>query len=382
MAPLDRLTYVANMRPSRNLFAHAGWAFDAYPEIPLLNSRSAITVAEFQGPGVVDHIQMSQNWFMNWFASRDEGDLARQKATAARGVIVEIYYDGELNPSVRVPVGDFFGDLSAGAAMNFTSVFFEKGPGAYHSWLPMPFARSFRLVLVNETQYDYMSNTIVEGHTLGEWDPSLAYLHATWQRDVFQATPETERVLTRIDGSGHLLGRSWSLATDEPLFTETMEQNEFGWDQQKFHWIMEANNEFRIDGEQEPTVVYCGSEDSFGFHWGFTAEFAGLRNGIVYLGSEPERLGLYRFWDPEPIRFQQSLEILLTWKWEGAGTEWRRRMIELGKEERLWVDYATTTYWYQATPGFQHSPLPELEQRVTPLLRPDLRTSERSDTDR
>jgi hypothetical protein len=363
LAPLDRHSRVARLDDSRNLFAHAGWPFDAYPEMPTLDARTALTVAEFEGPGVVDHIQMTQNWFMNWWSSKDDAELARQKAIAARGVILEVYYDGAETPGVRVPVGDFFGDVSAGAAMNFTSAFFEKAPGSYHSWIPMPFERSLRLVLVNDTEYDYSSNTMVEAHTLPSWDGSLGYLHATWEREAFQATPETERVLTRIEGPGHLLGRSWSLATDEPFFTQTAEQ-------QKFAWIMEANNEFRIDGESEPSIVYVGSEDSFGFCWGFTGEFAGLRNGIVHLGAEPERLGMYRFWDPEPIRFQRSLDVLLTWKWEARGSELRDRLIELGEQDRLWVDYATTTYWYQARPGFAHAPLPELEDRVTPLLRP------------
>lgn len=126
------------------------------------------------------------------------------------------------------------------------------------------------------------------------------------------------------------------------------------------------------NGDERSASGLCTAIDlrKDSFLGGFTNEFAGLRNGIVHLGSEPERLGMYRFWDPEPIRFENSLDILLTWKYESRGSDFRKKLEELGHQDRLWVDYATTTYWYQARPGYEHRPLPAFEDRITPLLRP------------
>ena len=36
-----------------------------------------------------------------------------------------------------------------------------------------------------------------------------------------------------------------------------------------------------VDGEKEPSIIYCGMEDSFGFSWGFREPVSGMYNGAV-----------------------------------------------------------------------------------------------------
>jgi len=46
-----------------------------------------------------------------------------------------------------------------------------------------------------------------------------------------------------------------------------------------------------------------------------------------------------------------------------------RRKFLLGKDGRLWVDYAMAHYWYQNHIGFDHPPMPALDERQRTVLR-------------
>jgi hypothetical protein len=70
-----------------------------------------------------------------------------------------------------------------------------------------------------------------------------------------------------VAGTGHLIGRQYSVVTDEPIF-------------RSFTCVMEGNNEVDIDS-QPRKLDYLGTEDSFTFSWGFQRTFAGLRAGLT-----------------------------------------------------------------------------------------------------
>jgi hypothetical protein len=362
MTALSHGDELARIRPTRSLFANGGWSYDAYPELDPLSAHTTITIARFDGPGIVDHIHVTQLWPG---LPESVGTEEERRAIAARGVVVEVYVDDVAVPTVRVPLGDFFADAARGNGIRYSGLLVEKAPQSYNCWIPMPFARSIRIVLVNETEWDLYCYTFVEGHPLPEWDPSLGYFHATWNRWAFQVGADTDEPFLHLDGAGHLLGRSWAISTDEPGF-------------EGMGWVMEGNNEFRIDGESEPAVDYLGTEDSFGFSWGFQNEFVGLRNGITHLGTSPTTLGVHRFHDLAPIRFSSSLDLRVDWSTElsqdrggNIPESYLAELRELASQDRLWVDYATTSYWYQDRIGHDHAPMPSLVDRIAPLLRPN-----------
>ena len=106
-----------------------------------------------------------------------------------------------------------------------------------------------------------------------------------------------------VEGTGHLLGRQYSVVTDEPLF-------------RGFNFVMEGNNEVDIDG-QPRKLDYLGTEDSFTFSWGFQRPFAGLRAGMTLVKHDlPAMLSIYRFHDHQPIRFNKSLRWHINWSQE------------------------------------------------------------------
>jgi hypothetical protein len=156
------------------------------------------------------------------------------------------------------------------------------------------------------------------------------------------------------------LGRAWSICTDEPFFRD-------------FHFIMEGNNEIRVDGEEGPRVDYLGTEDSFGFSWGFRQPFIGVYNGINFVRNEtPSMLSIYRFRGSNVIRFSKSFDLRIDWSHEFSQNEdFQREIARIYAAGRGWVDYATTYYWYQETPGFDHGSLPQLAERVKEVLHPN-----------
>ena len=344
---------LATIRTERRFgSSNAGWNMDAYPDTPTLDAGATITVAEIEGPAAITFFHCTNGTSPLGVVSPEE-----QQMLAARGVILEIFYDGASAPSVRVPLGDFFCDGCRGRARFFTTPFVEKSPRAYNCFIPMPFAKSAKVTLRNETSMNLMNYSYVEWETLPAWDPSLGYFHATWDRFAFQLDRSVDRPFFHIDGAGHLLGRHWSIATDEPLFRE-------------FAFVMEGNNEVRVDGESDVVADYLGSEDSFGFSWGWSEPFNGLHNGINYLqGQYPALVSTYRFRSRNVLRFTKGLDWRIDWTHEfphlpAYHADLAKRLAVGGG----WVDYGTTYYWYQQHVGHDHAPLPSVEERMAEVL--------------
>lgn len=351
-----RLDDLPRIRTNRRFGScNGGWAYDAYPHLETLDRGRAITIAEIEGPAWITSLHTTQHRIHD-----DSLTNEQRRSLAARGVVLEITFDESSLPSVRTPLADFFADGCCGRAQHFSTPFVEKAPESYNAFIPMPFAKSARLVLRNETDYDLANYSVVEFERLPEWDPSLGYFHATWKRFSFPLHGETNEVFFHVEGKGHLIGRAWSLSTDEPFFRD-------------FHFVMEGNNEVRLDGETTPRADYLGTEDSFGFSWGFRQPFTGLYNGINFVQHEnPCLLSIYRFRASNPLRFCESLEWRVNWSHEWRhNADFQRRIAALHAEGKGWVDYATTFYWYQEAVGFEHAPLLPLSERVQTVLRPN-----------
>ncbi len=295
------LASIARIQPERTSgFAHAGWPFDADPSLPYLSAGSRMTVADLQGPAVITMFHITQLRYSATMPTDPEGIAATRKAAVeraalnrqamaegqepaplmiapqlvddeikARSIILEIYYDGVDTPAVRVPLADFFADGCNGKAVNFHTPFVEKAPDSYNCFIPMPFRKSARVVLVNDSGLDLAVYAYLEYEDLAQWDSSLGYFHASWERRAWQLDEASNQTLFRVDGQGHLLGRHVSIVTDEPAF-------------QNFAYVMEGNNEIYIDGVKHPRFNYLGTEDAFGFSWGFPALHTGHFHGINF----------------------------------------------------------------------------------------------------
>jgi hypothetical protein len=285
----------ARVKPNvRTGMRNGGWAFDTYPEMPRLLAGAEMEVGYVEGPGVITQLHTTAHCWLH-------ADPVK-RAEIARGLVLLIYYNDSPEPAVQVPMADFFADGCGGRAVDFSSACVEKGPETYNATFLMPFEHSVRVVVRNDTATDIDNYFFFEYELLPEWDPGLGYFHATWKRFALQATTKTVAPIIQLKGPGHILGHHWSISTDEGMFYD-------------MNWIMEANNEIRIDGggpeppgpykpNQGPAYDYLGTEDSFDFSWGFRRVFCGIWNGMNFIETKtPYQVSLYRFRGSNLLRF-------------------------------------------------------------------------------
>ena len=113
-----------------------------------------------------------------------------------RKLVLKIYWDGEEQPSIISPLGDFFG-LGHGQVYTYQCALFStstnfgtgvggtRGPGvAMNCWAPMPFKRHARIEVVNEQGVPvdafYYYVDYQERQSLPE---AIGYFHAVWRRE-------------------------------------------------------------------------------------------------------------------------------------------------------------------------------------------------------
>ena len=344
----------------RNQVSNAGWNYDAYPNLEPLDAGKTITLADIKGPAQINTIHITGRM--------------RGNEMLSRSLVLEIFFDGAQLPAVSVPFGDFFAD-GTGRAAYFTTPFVEKVPDAYNCYIPMPFRKSARVTLRNDSKQNIFNYSYVEWQTLPDWDASLGYFHASWRRLSFPLTPDTKQPIFSLPGPGHLIGEYWNINTDEPEFAGMT-------------FVMEGNDEHRVDGEAEPSINYLGSEDSFNFSWGWHEVFTGYKVGTNYLsfkfgeGSKPtfedkegklSRLSTYRFRDRDVIRFARSLDLTINWTKEFRALPMTRPILDRVRKRNEqgggWVDYAVTTYWYSSDPAGEGFTMPPIDERRKLVLR-------------
>ena len=322
-----------------------GWKFDRYRDLQTLDAHTSITVANIEGPAVITHIHITRH---------------RPVEVMARGIVLLVYFDDADEPAVQSPFADFFGDGCNGRSIDFSSTLIECAPGSYNAYIPMPFKSHARVVLRNDTDRRVSNYTYVEWESLPRWNDDFGYFHATYERRALQLTGETEQTFFHVRGSGHLIGRQFSIVTDEPLFRD-------------FEFVMEGNNEVDIDGRKR-ALDYLGSEDSFSFSWGFQNTFAGLHAGMPYIHKgDTLALSIYRMHDHMPIRFSNECTWKINWRYEfywESRQDYLRNVGAKAEQGGCRVDYATVFYWYQDTPGgYIHAPLPGLRERTAVILK-------------
>lgn len=289
-----------------------GWK--VRPCITLPASDTA-TLAEIQGPGQITHLWMTVD------------------TKAYRSCVLRFYWDDEDNPSVEVPLGDFFGN-GHGLRYPVNSLPVVVNPsGGFNAYWPMPFRRSARITLENQLAVAISGFYYQIDFELRTLPDDVAYFHAQWRRSLTQREHPEHTILEGVRGKGHFVGTF------------------LAWTQLSDGWWGEGEVKFYIDADEAfPTICGTGTEDYFGGAWGFDDTFSTPFLGYPLWRREPgcvPKHGLYRWHILDPIRFQQDLRVTiqaLGW-WPG------------GKFEPLTDDVASTAYWYQAEP---HAPFPRL----------------------
>jgi hypothetical protein len=280
-----------------------------------LEPGGTLVLADMRGPGCIVHL-------------RD--NITSKEPHHLQFHVLRMYWDGETQPSVEAPVGDFFGiGFGFTEKINSALICIDQQPGrptdpaamgaARNCYFPMPFRKSARITLTNEGKERSQHWFEINYRSYRKPVKNDLYFHAQYR----QGTPPPIGPYVILDtiGRGHLVGCVLSV-----------KNNEGGW------WG-EGDEILFIDGVH--AIQGTGSEDYF-------CESYGLRTGCfpffgVPLLEEPFTTA-YRWHVPDPVTFRKSLRFL----------------IEHGNGAPPFQSnnyYYSVAYWYQTEP---HAPFPKL----------------------
>ncbi len=313
---------------------------------------------DVEGPGIITHI-----WCTLASYKPDEKYLYRR-------IVIRMFWDGEDEPSVEVPIGDFFG-MGHGIVKNFVSAPLQMSPAegkALNCFFPMPFARGARIEVENQSENRINLYYYVDYEEHDAPPETRLRFHAFWNREITDGiddstvsnaiyqfggkntTGEGNYVILEAEGKGHYVGCNVNIHN----LRFTRESN----------WYGEGDDMIFIDGEPWPPSLHgTGTEDYFNTAWCPQEEYNAPYHGII-LGGGPNWSGkvtFYRYHIQDPVMFEKSIKVT----------------IEHGHNNHRSDDWSSTAYWYQTEPHKPMRRLPAVEERlplddILPFNREDL----------
>jgi hypothetical protein len=313
-----------------------GWKVSPYVRVP---AGETFVMADVKGEGAIQQIWLTP-------------------AGTWRHAILRIYWDGETEPSVECPVGDFFA-CGWGQYAQVSSLPVCVNPGsAFNCYWEMPFRKGFKMTIENiaakpRTGEAPTTNQFTVyyqvNYTLTDVPDDAAYFHAQFRRVNPLPFKDVYTILDGVKGQGHYVGTYMA------------------WGVHNNGWWGEGELKFYMDGDSKfPSIAYTGTEDyfcgSYDFdakapdgsiqYHEFTTPYAGLPQVIRGDGHYQvmQRFGLYRWHIMDPVRFEKDFKVTIqALGWQSGG-----RYLPLQD------DIASVAFWYQTEP---HAKFPKLPER-------------------
>lgn len=317
-----------------------------------------VTIADIKDSGVINHIWMTLNYKFN------------------RSLILRMYWDESEDPSVQVPIGDFFcNGYKEINLVNSANITVAPANGL-NSYFPMPFRKGAKITVENVSDKTFLFFYQIS-YTLKEVEEDARYFHASFKRFNPTKLKEPTPLLDKVKGEGHFVGMY------------------LAWKTNNRKWWGEGEIKFYIDKDEYPTICGTGTEDYFGGAWNFeypkgrhcdyTSPYLGFsqanrrrkftrlghfwhknisKRGIYWKGA---RFNMYRWHNLDPIIFKEDFKIEVMDMGIGYSTkEIRKKNQDAGAYDDLkgWriiakyigyraqqSDIAATSYWYQTMPS-------------------------------
>ncbi|MBA2588261.1 MAG: DUF2961 domain-containing protein [Alphaproteobacteria bacterium] len=320
---------MATTGTGQNAAKYLGRGWKISPSIRV-NAGERATLADVAGTGAIQHI-----WLTPAVAAA---------TTTWRSLILRIWWDDEKDPSVEVPLGDFFA-MGLGQYAQVNSLAITVNPGsAFNSYWPMPFRKHMRIEVENRAKTNATLYFQID-YALGSVAADAATFHAQF-RQVRPLPDKTDYViLDGVRGRGQYVGTYMTYGIAHS------------------GWWGEGEIKFFMDGDREfPTIAGTGTEDYFNGSYDFVSpltrayqEFSGPYTGLVQV-LRPEdreadsRFGLYRWHITDPVRFKSDLKVTiqgLGWQQDGEARVYRP----------IHENISSVAFWYQQG---AHAPYPAL----------------------
>lgn len=312
-----------------------------------LKPHEEVTLCDIKSSGTIRHIWMAGDFSVNGFVK----DTTQRKLM--RSTVIRAYWDGQDYPSIECPLGDFMG-LAHSKVTSYASAVHTVGEcAALNFWLPMPFRKSARITLTNESEAEFtlyyqMDYTINDKH-----QKDVGRLHVCFRRENPTTLKKDFEILPKRTGKGRFIGAVIGVRALYP------------------GWWGEGEIKMYMDGDKEfPTICGTGSEDWVGLSWGIqqtTFPYHGCnlnyKSNVVtrvkdYVTKEEkdmnrEYVSMYRWHLPDPIYWKKECRITM-------------QQIACCIYERE-DDWSTATFWYESVPSAPLPAIPSVEERTKDL---------------
>ncbi len=296
-----------------------GWKIS--PSVVIAAGQTFV-LGEIKGPGAIQHIWMTPT-----------GDN--------RMNVLQIYWDGEKEPSVECPAGDFFA-CGMGEYAQITSLPVCVNPmSGLNCYWTMPFRKHCKITMTNIDDKQMVLYYQID-YTLTDVKKDMAYFHSQFRRINPLPYKDVYTIVDNVRGQGHYVGTYMTWGSNSP------------------GWWGEGEIKFYMDGDKEfPTICGTGTEDYFCGSYGFSKpgtdqyqEFCSPYTGMpqVIKSEKQPRFGLYRWHIMDPIRFEKDLKVTI----QALGWQSEGRYLPLQD------DLSSVAFWYQTEP---HSAFPELPNK-------------------
>ena len=295
----------------------------------LLAGNGSEDMAKLDGPRAISCIRV-----------RFDPPLTAEERDVLREFVLQIKWDGEPQPSVWTPLGDFFGTAPGANKYRSLPCGLTEDGWFYANWF-MPFAKAAEVKLRNEGKAERRIKYEIYHQQLSGDLGRYARFHAKWHRDaLLPAEPERkiDWTMLRTTGRGRFVGvmlHIWS---------------------PRGGWWGEGDEKFFVDGEKFPSTIGTGSEDYFGYAWSSAKLFFHpLHNQTFNSGNCKGHISVNRWHTADQIPFQESFD--------GA--------IEKYFPNEKPTLYASTVYWYLAPGGNDPYPPVPLNERRGYYVQPE-----------
>jgi Protein of unknown function (DUF2961) len=239
---------------------------------------------------------------------------------ALRSVTVQMRWDGEAEPSVWAPLGDFFGTAPGANPYRSLPMGLAKDGTWYCNWF-MPFAKGAEVRFSMDAELPMSLSYKVSFKPLAGDLSRLGRFHAKWHRDAF-APREPERAIDwpflKSEGCGRFVGVMLHV-----------------WNP-RGGWWGEGDEKFFVDGEKFPSTFGTGSEDYFGYAWCDPTPFQNAYHNQTHNdGNNKGHVSVNRWHITDTVPFQKSFE----------------GCIEKYYPNQRPTLYAAVAYWYLSAGG-------------------------------
>ncbi|MGA2662054.1 MAG: glycoside hydrolase family 172 protein, partial [Verrucomicrobiota bacterium] len=252
---------------------------------------------------------------------------------ALRSVTLQLRWDGESEPSVWAPLGDFFGTAPGANPYRSLPLGLTEDGWWYCNWF-MPFAKSAELTFKQEGRLPLKLEYQVATRPLQGDLSRFARFHAKWHRDALLPAEPERRIdwpILKTEGPGRFVGVMLHI-----------------WNP-RGGWWGEGDEKFFVDGEKFPSTFGTGSEDYFGYAWCDPAVFQNaFHDQTRNDGNNKGHVSVNRWHITDSVPFQKSFE----------------GCIEKYYPNQRPTLYAAVAYWYQAPGGKDPYPAAPLRERV------------------